>query len=199
MRSKCRCSRMPRASCWSSTWATTPSFRRSATGATRARARSAGAADRHEGRLDLRSPANTDGQAFAMFDAIGRPELEDRSEVQLGEGALRQCALKYFSIRAEGLKQKTSADWARHSGEGRCARRPRAFDRHAARGRALPRRRLLPQDRAPGGRRQIRAQQSGTSSRRACATSRPRRRISAPTASRSSASSAIRRPRSTRW
>jgi crotonobetainyl-CoA:carnitine CoA-transferase CaiB-like acyl-CoA transferase len=54
--------------------------------------------------------ANTDAQAFALFEAIGRPELKDDP---------RFCSIKaryenvreYFEVRAEGLRQRTTAHW----------------------------------------------------------------------------------------
>ncbi|MGE4112236.1 MAG: CaiB/BaiF CoA transferase family protein [Burkholderiales bacterium] len=54
--------------------------------------------------------ANTDGQAFAVFDAIGRPEL--KSDPRFNTVAARfKNTPEYFSIRAEGLKKKTTAEW----------------------------------------------------------------------------------------
>ncbi len=54
--------------------------------------------------------ANTDAQAFAVFDAIGRPEL--KTDPRLCSVAARfKNTADYFSIRAEGLKQKTTAEW----------------------------------------------------------------------------------------
>lgn len=54
--------------------------------------------------------ANTDAQAFALFDAIGRPELKKDP---------RFCSVKarydnvseYFALRDDALKQKPSAHW----------------------------------------------------------------------------------------
>jgi crotonobetainyl-CoA:carnitine CoA-transferase CaiB-like acyl-CoA transferase len=54
--------------------------------------------------------ANTDAQALAFFDAIGRPELKHDP---------RLCTVKaryanvdaYFAVRAEALKQRTTAEW----------------------------------------------------------------------------------------
>jgi crotonobetainyl-CoA:carnitine CoA-transferase CaiB-like acyl-CoA transferase len=54
--------------------------------------------------------ANTDAQAFALFDAIGRPELKHDP---------RFCSVKaryanvreYFQIRAEGFRRRTTAAW----------------------------------------------------------------------------------------
>ena len=54
--------------------------------------------------------ANTDAQAFAVFDAIGQPEL--KTDPRLCNVAARfKNTADYFSIRAEGLKQKTTAEW----------------------------------------------------------------------------------------
>ena len=54
--------------------------------------------------------ANTDAQAFALFEAIGRPELKSDP---------RFCSVKarydnvreYFQVRADGLRQRTTAHW----------------------------------------------------------------------------------------
>ena len=54
--------------------------------------------------------ANTDSQAFAIFDAIGRPEL--KTDPRFASVAARfRNTTEYFSIRAEGLKRKTTAEW----------------------------------------------------------------------------------------
>jgi crotonobetainyl-CoA:carnitine CoA-transferase CaiB-like acyl-CoA transferase len=54
--------------------------------------------------------ANTDQQAFALFDAIGRPEL--KRDPKFNSVKARYANIReYFSIRAEGLKQKTTAEW----------------------------------------------------------------------------------------
>jgi len=54
--------------------------------------------------------ANTNAQAFALFDAIGRPEL--KTDPRFDSVAARFRNVKdYFAIRAEGLKQKTTAEW----------------------------------------------------------------------------------------
>jgi crotonobetainyl-CoA:carnitine CoA-transferase CaiB-like acyl-CoA transferase len=54
--------------------------------------------------------ANTNAQAFAFFDAIGRPEL--RSDPRFSSVAARfKNVGEYFRIRAEALKQKTTAEW----------------------------------------------------------------------------------------
>jgi crotonobetainyl-CoA:carnitine CoA-transferase CaiB-like acyl-CoA transferase len=54
--------------------------------------------------------ANTDAQAFAIFDAIGRPELKTDPRFASVAARFRNTA-EYFSIRAEGLKRKTTAEW----------------------------------------------------------------------------------------
>jgi crotonobetainyl-CoA:carnitine CoA-transferase CaiB-like acyl-CoA transferase len=54
--------------------------------------------------------ANTNEQAFAVFDAIGRPELKTDPRLCSLPQRVKNTAL-YFSIRAEGLKQKTTAEW----------------------------------------------------------------------------------------
>jgi crotonobetainyl-CoA:carnitine CoA-transferase CaiB-like acyl-CoA transferase len=54
--------------------------------------------------------ANTDAQAFALFEAIGRPELKSDP---------RFCSVKarynnvreYFQVRADGLRQRTTVQW----------------------------------------------------------------------------------------
>ena len=54
--------------------------------------------------------ANTDGQAFALFDAIGRPEL--KTDPKFNSVKARYTNVReYFTIRREGLKQKTTAEW----------------------------------------------------------------------------------------
>ncbi|RPI43587.1 MAG: CoA transferase [Betaproteobacteria bacterium] len=54
--------------------------------------------------------ANTNQQAFAIFEAIGRPELKD--DPRFNSVAARFKNVKdYFAIRAAGLKQKTTAEW----------------------------------------------------------------------------------------
>ena len=54
--------------------------------------------------------ANTNDQAFAVFDAIGQPELKADPRLCNVPARFKNTAL-YFSIRAEGLKQKTTAEW----------------------------------------------------------------------------------------
>jgi crotonobetainyl-CoA:carnitine CoA-transferase CaiB-like acyl-CoA transferase len=54
--------------------------------------------------------ANTDGQAFALFDAIGRPEL--KTDPKFNSVKARYANVReYFTIRKEGLRQKTTAEW----------------------------------------------------------------------------------------
>lgn len=53
---------------------------------------------------------NTNPQAFAFFDAIGRPEL--KSDPRFDSAASRTAhAAEYFEVRASGLLQRTTADW----------------------------------------------------------------------------------------
>ncbi len=54
--------------------------------------------------------ANTNAQAFAVFDAIGKPELKTDPRLSTVAARFKNTA-DYFSIRAAGLKQKTTADW----------------------------------------------------------------------------------------
>jgi len=54
--------------------------------------------------------ANTNAQAFAVFDAIGRPELKSDPRFNSVAARFRNTA-EYFRIRADGLKQKTTAEW----------------------------------------------------------------------------------------
>ncbi|WP_240756666.1 CaiB/BaiF CoA transferase family protein [Roseicella aquatilis] len=53
---------------------------------------------------------NTNAQAFAFFDAIGRPELKDdpRFDTPI---ARTENAEAYFRVRAEELALKTTAEW----------------------------------------------------------------------------------------
>ncbi len=54
--------------------------------------------------------ANTNAQAFAVFEAIGRPELKD--DPRFNSVAARFKNVRdYFAIRAEGLLTKTTAEW----------------------------------------------------------------------------------------
>lgn len=53
---------------------------------------------------------NTNPQAFAFFDAIGRPEL--KTDPRFDSAASRtDHAAEYFKVRARGLAQKTTAEW----------------------------------------------------------------------------------------
>ena len=53
---------------------------------------------------------NTNPQAFAFFDAIGRPEL--KTDPRFDSAASRTAnAAAYFKVRMEGLAQKTTAEW----------------------------------------------------------------------------------------
>jgi crotonobetainyl-CoA:carnitine CoA-transferase CaiB-like acyl-CoA transferase len=54
--------------------------------------------------------ANTNAQAFAVFDAIGRPELKEDPRFNSVAARFRNVR-DYFAIRAEGLLQKTTAEW----------------------------------------------------------------------------------------
>lgn len=53
---------------------------------------------------------NTNAQAFAFFDAIGRPELKDDPKFS-SPGARTLHAAEYFEVRAEGLLRHTTAEW----------------------------------------------------------------------------------------
>lgn len=54
--------------------------------------------------------ANTDAQAFAFFEAIGRPEL--RHDPRFSSVAARTKNTRdYFRLRAEALSGRTSAEW----------------------------------------------------------------------------------------
>ncbi len=53
---------------------------------------------------------NTDAQAFAFFDAIGRPEL--KTDPRFDSPAARTAhAHDYFEVRAKGLAQRTTDEW----------------------------------------------------------------------------------------
>ncbi len=54
--------------------------------------------------------ANTQAQAFALFDAIGRPELKTDPRFSTIPARFRNVG-EYFRIRAEALKEKTTAEW----------------------------------------------------------------------------------------
>jgi crotonobetainyl-CoA:carnitine CoA-transferase CaiB-like acyl-CoA transferase len=54
--------------------------------------------------------ANTNEQAFAFFDAVGRPEL--KTDPRFSSVPARFAHVKeYFEIRMEALKTKTTAEW----------------------------------------------------------------------------------------
>ena len=54
--------------------------------------------------------ANTDAQAFALFDAIGRPELKD--DPRFSSVAARYDHVReYFQVRADGFRHRTTAEW----------------------------------------------------------------------------------------
>jgi crotonobetainyl-CoA:carnitine CoA-transferase CaiB-like acyl-CoA transferase len=54
--------------------------------------------------------ANTDAQAFAFFDAIGRPEL--KTDPRFSSVPARFANVKeYFQVRMEALKAKATAEW----------------------------------------------------------------------------------------
>jgi crotonobetainyl-CoA:carnitine CoA-transferase CaiB-like acyl-CoA transferase len=53
---------------------------------------------------------NTNAQAFAFFDAIGRPEL--KTDPRFNSAAARtKNAAAYFEVHKEGLAQKTTDEW----------------------------------------------------------------------------------------
>jgi crotonobetainyl-CoA:carnitine CoA-transferase CaiB-like acyl-CoA transferase len=54
--------------------------------------------------------ANTDAQAFAMFDAIGRPELKNDPRFSSVRARLANVR-DYFDVRADGFRTKTTAEW----------------------------------------------------------------------------------------
>jgi crotonobetainyl-CoA:carnitine CoA-transferase CaiB-like acyl-CoA transferase len=54
--------------------------------------------------------ANTDAQAFAMFDAIGRPELKSDPRFSSVEARLANVRA-YFEVRAAGFVTRTTAEW----------------------------------------------------------------------------------------
>ena len=54
--------------------------------------------------------ANTDAQAFALFDAIGMPELKE--DPRFNSIAARYHNVSaYFELREQGLKRKSTAEW----------------------------------------------------------------------------------------
>ena len=54
--------------------------------------------------------ANTDEQAFGLFEAIGRPELKADPRFSSVEARFANVN-EYFRIRAEALKTKTTGEW----------------------------------------------------------------------------------------
>jgi crotonobetainyl-CoA:carnitine CoA-transferase CaiB-like acyl-CoA transferase len=54
--------------------------------------------------------ANTNAQAFAFFDGIGRPELKTDPRFNSVAARFRNVG-EYFRIRAESLKEKTTSEW----------------------------------------------------------------------------------------
>jgi crotonobetainyl-CoA:carnitine CoA-transferase CaiB-like acyl-CoA transferase len=54
--------------------------------------------------------ANTDAQAFALFDAIGMPELKYDPRFD-SVGARYRNVSEYFQVREQALKQRNSAEW----------------------------------------------------------------------------------------
>lgn len=53
---------------------------------------------------------NTNAQAFAFFDAIGRPEL--KTDPRFRDAASRTAhAALYLEIRAEAMRERTTAEW----------------------------------------------------------------------------------------
>ena len=53
---------------------------------------------------------NTDAQAFAIFDAIGRPDLKADPRFNTISERFKHTS-EYFGIRAEALKKKKTAEW----------------------------------------------------------------------------------------
>jgi crotonobetainyl-CoA:carnitine CoA-transferase CaiB-like acyl-CoA transferase len=53
---------------------------------------------------------NTNAQAFAFFDAIGRPELKSDPRFESASARTTNAAA-YFDVRAAGLAQRTTAEW----------------------------------------------------------------------------------------
>ena len=54
--------------------------------------------------------ANTNAQAFAVFDAISRPELKTDPRFSSVPARFKHVP-EYFAARAAGLKQKTNSEW----------------------------------------------------------------------------------------
>ena len=53
---------------------------------------------------------NTNAQAFAFFEAIGRPELRDDPRFDSPVSRTANAAA-YFEVRVAGLRQRTTAEW----------------------------------------------------------------------------------------
>jgi crotonobetainyl-CoA:carnitine CoA-transferase CaiB-like acyl-CoA transferase len=54
--------------------------------------------------------ANTDAQAFALFDVIGRPELKSDPRFSSVKARLANIGA-YFKVRADSLATRTTAEW----------------------------------------------------------------------------------------
>jgi crotonobetainyl-CoA:carnitine CoA-transferase CaiB-like acyl-CoA transferase len=54
--------------------------------------------------------ANTDFQAFALFDVIGRPELKSDPRFSSVKARLANVHT-YFDVRAESFQTRTTAEW----------------------------------------------------------------------------------------
>ena len=54
--------------------------------------------------------ANTNAQAFALFDGIGRAELKTDARFNSVSARFKNVG-EYFRIRADALKEKTTAEW----------------------------------------------------------------------------------------
>ena len=54
---------------------------------------------------------NTNAQAFAFFDAIGRPELKTDPRFDSAAARAPKNAAAYFEVRKAGLAQKTTDEW----------------------------------------------------------------------------------------
>src|SRR5690606_390992 len=54
--------------------------------------------------------ANTDQQAFAFFDAVGRPELKTDPRFCSVQARFAHVA-EYFQVRMEALRDRTTAEW----------------------------------------------------------------------------------------
>jgi crotonobetainyl-CoA:carnitine CoA-transferase CaiB-like acyl-CoA transferase len=54
--------------------------------------------------------ANTDAQAFALFDVIGRPELKNDPRFSSVKARLANVRA-YFDVRAESFRTRTTAEW----------------------------------------------------------------------------------------